>query len=984
MKAVIDRLHAAGILAGLHTYAMFMSKSCPWVTPVPDPRLGKDATFTLAADLAADAKDVPVSESTKDMSTTTGFFVRNSVTLQIDDELITYAGLSKEAPYAFTQCTRGACGTVVSAHKQGAKVQHLRECFGLFCPDGDSTLYTEAAAKTAELYNEAGFDMIYLDALDGGDTVAGRENSWHYESKFTWEIWKRLKKPAIMEMSTFHHHLWYVRSRMGAWDHPTRSHKKFIDVHCQANEGLKRQFLPGHLGWWSFKTWQGAYGEPTFPDDIEYLCGKALATDTGFSVMGIDPNNVNKIPVLPRLAAITRRYECLRHANYFSDAVKEQVRVPGAEFALFQGDSGEWQFRPGEYARHKVAGLDGWSDAWKVTNRFAPQPVQLRLEALLSAGPYDAAGNVTLADFGSADDFADRAAQPGITAKLESSAAQVKVGGASGLFTATNATDTPTRSWCKLGKVFAPPANLGDHQALGVWVYGDGKGEVLNLQQTSPTHLSGGIADHYVDVDFTGWRYFELVEPEGTRYADYSWPYGNIYSMYREFIHPNAVETLSLWYNNVPPNETVACYLNPVRALPTVTTKLRNPAVTIGGKTLTFPVEIATGQYLEFRSPTDCKLYGPQGEALADVTPQGDAPLLTTGDNEVRFACEPEPGVNPRAYVSVISQGEPLRGMNKPDRIRWELLRREDDDPRAIGALDGVQNQWDVLCRPDAKNAKLEAEICLDSVGEPGSLYGNPTALPLEPFDNLDAFADTPANKYVKYVESGPYKGVATAPGVTHELALSSDGVKQGKTSARYTATSEQPGGWSARGKRFEPPLDLSDRTHVGFLIHGDNNGEILYLQLRDTKGAWHDMKVGIGFTGWKYREFPLTGAACDLSKIEYLIVYYNGLPAAKTCTCYLDDIRALRDPTILRNPSLTVGGAKLVFPTSLRPGERLVYKDLKDCEVYGADGKLVAEVKPTGKPLTLNPGKNRVVLDLDTGNATPLRLRVKTTKVYP
>ncbi|NCQ34024.1 hypothetical protein GW813_02875, partial [bacterium] len=91
--------------------------------------------------------------------------------------------------------------------------------------------------------------------------------------------------------------------------------------------------------------------------------------------------------------------------------------------------SGEWQFRPGEYARHKVAGLDGWSDAWKVTNRFAPQPVQLRLEALLSAGPYDAAGNVTLADFGSADDFADRAAQPGITAKLESSAAQVKVGG---------------------------------------------------------------------------------------------------------------------------------------------------------------------------------------------------------------------------------------------------------------------------------------------------------------------------------------------------------------------------------------------------------------------------------------------------------------------------------------------------------------------------------------------------------------------------
>jgi hypothetical protein len=82
--------------------------------------------------------------------------------------------------------------------------------------------------------------MIYLDALDGGDTVAGRENAWHYQAKFAFEICRRLEKPAIMEMSTFHHHLWYVRSRMGAWDHPQLSHKQFIDIHCRANAGLQR------------------------------------------------------------------------------------------------------------------------------------------------------------------------------------------------------------------------------------------------------------------------------------------------------------------------------------------------------------------------------------------------------------------------------------------------------------------------------------------------------------------------------------------------------------------------------------------------------------------------------------------------------------------------------------------------------------------------------------------------------------------------
>ena len=675
MKAVLDKLHAAGIQAGLHTYAMFIDKSCPYVTPVPDPRLGKDATFTLASDLAAEAKEVPVVESTETMSTITGFFVRNSVTLQIDDELITYAGVSKQPPYAFTQCTRGACGTTVAAHAKGTTVHHLRECFGRFCPDGDSTLFTEVAANTAELYNGAGFDMIYLDALDGGDTVAGRANAWHYQSKFTFEICKRLEKPAIMEMSTFHHHLWYVRSRMGAWDHPTRSHKKFIDIHCQANAGLRRQFLPGNLGWWAFKTWQGATGEPTHVDDIEYLCAKALANNHGLSLMGISPSTVHSIPALPRLAAIVRQYECLRHANYFTDAVKQRLRAPGDEFTLFQAPDGQWRFRPVRYDKHKVQRIDGEGSLWTVTNRFGTQPLKLRIEAIFSVGAYDAPGSITLTDFTNTDEFADRAAQQGISADLEVSTDQTKVGATSGLFTATNSTDTPTRSWCKLGKTFSPPVNLSGHQALGMWVYGDGKGEVLNLQQTSPSHLSHAIADHYITVDFTGWRYFELVEPEGRRHADYSWPYGGIYSIYRESIRPNSVATLSLWYNNVPSKETVACYLSPIRALPIVPAKLRNPSVTIDGKTITFPVDIETGQFLEFRGPEDCKLYGPKGEEIRDVEPAGDVPALEPGENRIEFACVPEAGVNPRAYVSVITQGEPFGGTNPSEQIRWELLR---------------------------------------------------------------------------------------------------------------------------------------------------------------------------------------------------------------------------------------------------------------------------------------------------------------------
>jgi len=72
-------------------------------------------------------------------------------------------------------------------------------------------------------------------------------------------------------------------------------------------------------------------------------------------------------------------------------------------------------------------------------------------------------------------------------------------------------------------------------------------------------------------------------------------------------------------------------------------------------------VEIESGCYLEFRSMSDCKLYGPKGELLREVAPEGDMPVLEAGDNRVEFTCDARGGVSARAYVTVISYGEPLR-----------------------------------------------------------------------------------------------------------------------------------------------------------------------------------------------------------------------------------------------------------------------------------------------------------------------------------
>jgi hypothetical protein len=140
---------------------------------------------------------------------------------------------------------------------------------------------------------------------------------------------------------------------------------------------------------------------------------------------------------------------------------------------------------------------------------------------------------------------------------------------------------------------------------------------------------------------------------------------------------------------------------------------------------------------------------------------------------------------------------------------------------------------------------------------------------------------------------------------------------------------------------------------------------------------------VGVGFNGWKYREFSLVEARCDLSRIEYLIIYYNALPAGKTCTCHLDDIRALREPTFLRNPSLELAGAKLVFPATMQPGQRLVYRRADDCMLYDAEGEEKRAVKPIGELSPLKPGKNRVTFGMDVGSAKAFQVRVQTTKRY-
>jgi len=663
MKDIVARLHEEGIGSIFHTYNYFIDKESKYVTPVPHPQLDSYRSFTLAEPLSADATEIHVNESTSDISTTTGWAVNNSVTLHIGDELITFSGVTKNRPYKFTGCTRGAYGTKVSSHPKGAQVRHIKEFMGLFIPALESDLSKEILQKQAEIINYCDFDGIYIDGWGFSVMMENPGDFNYYCSKFVFEIYKRLKKPVGMEYSTMFHHLWLFRSRWQAWDYPNRGHKRFIDVHINGiNRGL---LVPLFLGWWKLLTWNPPQGEPTFPDVIEYLGCKLIGHNAGLSLHGgVDRESMREFPAYRKLAGILKNYEDLKHADYFDETVRERLREPGKEFTLFQDSDGKWRFRPVQFDCHKVEGINHRSSTWKVNNPFDKQPVKLRIEALMSAGTYDSPESVLLADFAREKDFSEKQTADGVTFTLQPSSEQVKTGSRSGCFSSLNSGSVSQNgAWAKAGMTFEPCLDLGTKEALGVWIHGDGQGELLNFRLQSPFSISfGAIADHYVKVDFTGWRYFELIETESTLHSDYSWPEGSaMYHVYREFIDYENVETLSIWYNNLPSDKEVKCYLSPVKALPMIPIVIKNPKITVNNKTLAFPVEMESGSYLEFYSTSECKLYGPKGELLAEVTPQGEIPNIESGTNSISFTADGPVDVSARANVTVISYDKPLK-----------------------------------------------------------------------------------------------------------------------------------------------------------------------------------------------------------------------------------------------------------------------------------------------------------------------------------
>ena len=621
-------------------------------------------------------------------------WVQNSTTLRIGNELVEFTGVTKSPPYKFTGCNRGILGTRASSHSSNEKAFHLMELFRNFVPGADTELFREIARRTAEIVNECKFDGIYFDAADGSKLFNGDQFYWHYGPKFVFEVAKHLKTPVGMEMAGMTHLWWNYRSRWQAWDSPRRGYKRFVDIHIASLKSdtqhhgefsghtpvidklAKAEYspllLPLHLGWWLHGVWNPSPQiEMTHTDDIEYLCCKMIGNNAGLSIHGLrSMKDIEENPLFGQLHAIIKQYEELRHKNYFSDSIKALLREPGKDFTLFQEQNGKWNFKPVVYHEHKVTGLEDGTDNWTKNNEFKQQPVKLRIQPLMSVKPFDDPANISLTDFTSGE-FTKGGTANGVTGQISQSDEKPENSEAAINLTASSSGESPREgSWIYMEKKFDPWLNLDNNQALGLWIKGDGNGQLLNFRIGNPKHMGKARGDHFVKVDFIGWKYFELVEIESTRFHDYIWenlltdeldPFTHhVYSSHRTRVQFVSADKLQIWYNNLPANKEVNCIIGQIKALPIIPITIRNPSVTIGGKKIEFPVTMESGMYIELKSENDCKLYSPKGKLLQEIPIKVNIPELKAGNNEISFSCEKNNKVSARVKVTIINEGEYL------------------------------------------------------------------------------------------------------------------------------------------------------------------------------------------------------------------------------------------------------------------------------------------------------------------------------------
>ncbi len=556
-EKVTDKLKERGMMAGLHTYSYYIAERCPELLSNPETlkQLDREEEFTLAEDLSPEDMFVPSVESTAGLSKVYGFFVRDLPYCLIDNEIIQY----RNHDQGFTVVRRGVGGTKPAAHKKGAIIYHLIGCFHLFSPKPGTQLFQDIGRYTAEAYNEGGFDMIYLDALDGIGRHCKGDEAWFYCAQFIHSILKNCDHDPIIEYSTMYPSLWAARARSGAWDHPTRAYKNFNLAHHKQHALFTRRHYTATLGWYNHypvnENYPGNFHTKyQHWDNMDHLGNLAIMYNYS---MVYQNTNTKRYKALKRNLDIFQKYNTLRKSHYFKEEYLEKLRNSKHEFKLVDKGNGKWTFVEKNYETKRLYSIEDTSrNTAAFSNPFKAQSPFIRLEHCMSSLGTD----------------------PMVLLPIDE--------------------NKPLSEQLKKHE-FGGEVDLNSILAMKVRVKGNGKKGLVSIITKFATNGNNrGYGLYLIDTDYTGWRDFVLYETDnGSRIDEHHFEDDeHLWRIYRNPISTNRLVAIELHAEG----DIEGVQMSTISACRPLYNVIKNPTVKIGEEKVMFECELMSTDFIEF------------------------------------------------------------------------------------------------------------------------------------------------------------------------------------------------------------------------------------------------------------------------------------------------------------------------------------------------------------------------------------------------
>lgn len=326
LKDTIDKFHAAGLKVGMHLLTSLVGKNDPLVRPKPDSRLLKYADAVLAEDIDTQKMTIVAAddlEAFSDNGQQAGPGVGGDIDIQIDDEIIVCGKTGSAGPHIFSNCKRGAYGTIKTPHKAGTTIYRLAQGAGSYMADLKTSLKDQIADRIATVVNTCGFDMLYFD---GGELNKANGPFWYYVGQQQTAIWKRITRDVLFQGSGLTHWLWHIISRGTCDDHAAIAVRSFMDGHkIYRLKNYKANFMPAELGWCGLLA-GGSDHPATTVEDMDHYGARMIAYNVPISIqtkLKKLERNTRSTSILARLNQIDN----FRRSEKITQPQREQLKT---------------------------------------------------------------------------------------------------------------------------------------------------------------------------------------------------------------------------------------------------------------------------------------------------------------------------------------------------------------------------------------------------------------------------------------------------------------------------------------------------------------------------------------------------------------------------------------------------------------------------------------------------------------------------------